>query len=58
MADDVHYRGACVQERWPLNWAVRILLECILVMSFFFQKMVQFKVLFDFKFMTMGCHVV
>ena len=27
--------GACVQERWPLKQAVRILLECILVDQYF-----------------------
>ena len=28
------WQGACVQERWPLKQAVRILLECILVVDF------------------------
>ena len=23
----------CMQERWPLNWAVHLLLECILVLE-------------------------
>ena len=27
----VHGRGCVWQERWPLQWTVRILLECILV---------------------------
>ena len=27
----VHGRGRAWQEKWPLQWAVRILLECILV---------------------------
>ena len=27
----MHGKGACLQERWPLKQAVRILLECILV---------------------------
>ena len=37
MAGGVRGRGACVagehmwQETWPLHWAVRIVLECILV---------------------------
>ena len=40
MAEGVHSRGhawegACVQERWPLKWAVSIVLECILVADFF-----------------------
>ena len=27
-------QGVCVQERRPLKWAIRILLECILVLTF------------------------
>ena len=38
VAGGMHGRGACMQERWPLKRAGRILLECILVMSFFFKK--------------------
>ena len=35
VAEEVHGKGACVQERRPLKRAVRILLECILVPIFF-----------------------
>ena len=31
----MHGGGHVWQERWPLQWTVRILLECILVMSLF-----------------------
>ena len=58
VAGGMHDRRACMQERWPLKRAGRILLECHYCSCLFFQEMVQFKVLFDFKCMAMRCHVV
>ena len=31
MTGGMHGRGHALQERWPLQWMVHILLECILV---------------------------
>ena len=40
MARECVWQGGCAwQEKWPLEWAVRILLECILVWQIFFQKL-------------------
>ena len=34
----VHGRGAAWQERWPLQWTVCTLLECILLLKFFLRN--------------------
>ena len=44
---NMHGRGHAWQERWPLQRAVRILLECILVFRLFFFCFRAFEVLRD-----------
>ena len=48
MAGGMCSAGVCVQERRPLKWAVRILLECILVFIRFSRVVLKTHTVFSF----------